>query len=131
MNSEVRDGDDRTGRVLRVLSVLVPRPGTPAGGRIDPGSGVVTADATTERVQVYYEGNRYGAENLRTFEARVFHAAGRLASRYPTVACGVYDRADFAVVGTCTFSADWRLRDLVVTDAPRLAEWMTARTGDA
>lgn len=119
----MRRPDERT---AGVVTVLVPRPGTPAGNRIDVGSGIVTADATSDRVLVYYEGNRYGAMNLRTFEERVFHATARLVERYPTVAFGQYARADFDVVGTFAYSADWKERRLEIADAARVQAWTEA-----
>lgn len=111
----------------KMLLVLWPKPGTRAAGVIDPGSGVVT-DPTFDRLPdlvseddpfagvtaafdgrikpyllVYYEGNRYDAENLRLYEQRVLCAAGRCVERYPTMARGVFPREDFEVIGTVTY----------------------------
>lgn len=36
----------------------------------------------------FFEGNIYGASNLRTFESRAICAAGRLVKNYPTIAKG-------------------------------------------
>lgn len=56
---------------------------------IAPSSGVVLwQDGSTWMID--YEGNLHGAANIRTFADRVAHAAGRAATRYPTVArCAV------------------------------------------
>lgn len=54
---------------------------------IDAGSAVVALTSESgSGFDVYYEGNRYGAENLRTFEDKVGCAAGRALYRYPTIA---------------------------------------------
>lgn len=54
---------------------------------IDAGSGIVgSRTANGEIVVLYYEGNRYGAVNLFKFEERIVCAAGRLFTRYPTIA---------------------------------------------
>jgi len=116
----------------RMVMVLVPKPGTRASRNIDPGSGVVTlaaywrSAADTDRVLVYYEGNRYGAVNLTTFEERVLQAAGRLDKRYPTIAKGAWPAIEFDVVGTFSFSEDWRAHRLDVTDAALVARWCAA-----
>jgi len=114
------------------LTVLVPKPGTAASARIDPGSGIVTLPAhwdkraDTDPVLVYFEGNRYGAENMTTFEARVLQAAGRLDKHYPTIAFGAWPRSEFEVVGTFWFSEDWRTHRLELTDAAAVARWCAA-----
>lgn len=106
------------------LEVLVPKPGTPAALTIDSGSGIVT-DATkiAERIEVYFEGNRFGAVNLRTFEERVKQAAGRLQQRYPTIARGFYAPSEFESVGTYTFSDDWKETRLAITNQEALDAW--------
>ena len=38
------------------------------------------------RITVYFEGNLFGAENMRSLEARAMIAAGRLHDSYPTIA---------------------------------------------
>jgi hypothetical protein len=54
---------------------------------IAPGSAVVAMLADDfDHLVIYYEGNLYGAENLRTWEQRLECAAGRLVAKYPTVA---------------------------------------------
>lgn len=71
------------------LKVYVPNAkGISALSFIHKGSAIVSngvADAEGF-VTVYYEGNIYGAQNIRTFEDKAVIAAGRLAERYPTVA---------------------------------------------
>ena len=92
------------------LLVLVPRPGSVADRVIDKGSGVVaeaaSLDMTGLAFDAYFEGNRYGAANLQTFEQRVESAAGRLRARYPTVARGWFACTDWLIVGTYTYLGD-------------------------
>ncbi len=52
---------------------------------IDPGSAIV-AIQEGYFYQVYYEGYRFGAENMLTIEGRIQIAASRLLCKYPTVA---------------------------------------------
>lgn len=120
------------------LTVLVPVLGTIPAGIIDSGSGIVSdmrlfyeqqdrssrGDWPQPTIEVYYEGNRYGMSNIRTFEDRVFQAAGRLVQRYPTIARGVYPRAWFTPVGTFAFNADWSDRRLDITDHATLDLWV-------
>lgn len=99
----------RRGEVLgatgAVAWVVLPRQGSHSEKTIDPRSGIVAA-RRGEQVEVYFEGNRLGAENLRLYAQRVTNAAGRLFQRYPTVARAVYSLAEFMaqfeVVGFCT-----------------------------
>lgn len=56
---------------------------------VKPGSGIVALldqSARAGYVVLYYEGNVYGAENLKTLEDRIKCAAGRMFNRYLTVA---------------------------------------------
>jgi hypothetical protein len=113
---------------MKRLHVLVPRSDSRAGLTIDPGSGIVTAlqppsGLRRQRIEVYFEGNRYGAENMRRFEERVLHAAGRLDKHYPTIARGVFLADEFVVVGTFTFAEDWRTHQLTITDPATLETW--------
>lgn len=39
-----------------------------------------------DTVSIYYEGNIYGAENLKSYLQRVYHAASHLIHKYPTIA---------------------------------------------
>jgi hypothetical protein len=117
---------------MRELLVLVPKPDSIAALTIDRGSGIVCDPLTVmsgavsgdEMIDVYYEGNRYGAINMRTFSERVKQAAGRLQQRYPTVAHGAFLRSEFAVVGTYRFENDWSSQELTITDGERLLEWL-------
>lgn len=58
--------------------------------RIDEGSGIVARiinpESTNPYASIYFEGNRFGAVNLKTLHERERCAAGRLHTQYPTVA---------------------------------------------
>lgn len=88
-----------------VAWIVLPRKGSESEKTIDPQSGIVAA-VRGDQVDVYYEGNRMGAENLSLYAQRVTNAAGRLFKRYPTVARSVYSLAEFTaqfeIVGFCT-----------------------------
>jgi hypothetical protein len=59
-------------------------------GRLSEGS---------QLVMVYFEGNRFGADNLQRWVDRVNCAAGRLLSRYPTVATALLPVGELEEVG--------------------------------
>jgi hypothetical protein len=110
--------------------VLVPVQGTAAAARIDARAGIVTtpeqaAGHPSTPVLVYFEGNRYGAENLTAFDDRLLHAADRMRRRYPTVARGFFPREDFRTVGTY---ADGRLE---VSDPVTLTGWLAGHPAQA
>jgi hypothetical protein len=92
------------------LLVLRPKPGTQADQLIAKGSGVVGYQGPDDAggkptFIVSYEGNLYGAANLRDWRDRVMHAADRLATGYPTVARAVLPKEQFDVVGLYDRSA--------------------------
>jgi hypothetical protein len=82
------------------VDVFVPRPGGRLAVTIDARSGIVGTpirewfkndgedpeDAEDGILVIDYEGNRFGAANIRTYADRVMQAAGRHAVHYPTVA---------------------------------------------
>lgn len=95
-----------------------------------PGSGIVGVELEGPRRQVliHFEGNRYGSENIKTWEDKLLHAAGRLVERYPTIAFAVVDRDAVRAVGiyeTDTWSVveRWDHNDAVIKKA--LNEWLT------
>src|SRR3712207_2626325 len=84
------------------LWVWVPNPGSPLRLFIEQGSGIVSrplAD-TDDRVLISYEGNVYGMQNIVTYADRVYHAASRLLSHYPTIATAFPARTELVLVGT-------------------------------
>ncbi|EIF42872.1 hypothetical protein DOK_11846 [gamma proteobacterium BDW918] len=73
----------------RPIGVFIPRsPTTKALAHLKPGSAIVSDSTllTGALIEVYYEGNIYGAENLMTFEEKALCATGRMIQRYPTTA---------------------------------------------
>jgi hypothetical protein len=103
----------------RQLDILVPIGDT----TIAPGSGIVRAPNDNARFgasMVYYEGNIYNAANIRDFDERLRHAAGRLVENYPTVAKEAYSPGRFRKVGTYD-AAVWRIVDLDQSSA--LKDW--------
>jgi hypothetical protein len=113
--------------------VLVPKPGTHAWLHIDAGSGVVTANwQEVGPLTVYFEGNRFGSDNLTTLAERIKCAAGRLHRRYPTIARGVFPASEFAPVGTLVFASDWSTAVVTITDEELVTQWAgPAKKGDA
>ncbi len=83
-----------------VLTVYVPHPEGYLGRTIAKGSGIVGVPAEGGAVLIYYEGNIYGAQNIRTYEDKIYHAADRLVAKYPTVARTWAKPEDLVRVGT-------------------------------
>ena len=95
----------------RTLNVYVPNPDAPEVVQlqldgIDPRSAIVGADpeelshGAADRVVIYYEGNRYGASNIKTFADRAMLAGGRCVERYPTSAMRAVLAEALVKVGT-------------------------------
>lgn len=77
-------------------------PAANANTGIDPGSAIVApvTERGKERIFVHFEGNRFGAENMRRYDERCLHAAGRAATRYPTIARASIGADNLVFVGT-------------------------------
>jgi len=92
---------------------------------IKPGSGIVGQSVLEgQMIELYFEGNLYGAVNLDRFAQRVRQAAGRMEQSYPTIARMHVKPEDVIQVGW--FDAD---QGVVVVmpggDAARmLASWL-------
>ena len=104
------------------LNVYVPAPASDLG--IVPGSGIVGTrqERTTHRcrlVLIDYEGNLYGAMNIRTLEDRLHHAAGRHIMRYPTVARRLARVSELVFVGDYYYDE----KRLLVVRPDLLEEW--------
>src|ERR1035437_6018653 len=71
------------------LNIYIPKPDSYLATRIKVGSGIV-GSVEGDGVCIDYEGNLYGADNVRTYADRVMHAADRhlwrYPNRYPTIA---------------------------------------------
>lgn len=69
---------------------------------VDPGSAIVAPlplDASSGRLLIHYESNRYGAENMRRFVEKLYNAADRAETRYPTIAKSLVGLHEVQVVG--------------------------------
>lgn len=107
------------------FNVYVPADDSPLRAVIDPRSAIVadsSHDAAGDRIEIYYEGNRYGAPGLESFAERCRQAAGRLAERAPTVARSLADRDALTLVGTYTDRFGVTVHDEAALEA--LARWL-------
>lgn len=107
----------------RILKVYVPKEGSYLHAVLVPGSAVVGGDAAAPgQLWVDYEGNRYGAENLQTYQQKLDHAADRHLTNYPTVARQAVPPEWVLEVGT--WDHDNKL--LTVSDPQALEAWRDA-----
>lgn len=67
------------------MNILIPKPGALQRKLIKAGSAIVAVERTDGSADISYEGNLYGAENLRSYWGRLLSAASRLAQQYPSV----------------------------------------------
>lgn len=100
-----------------IVNVYVPKPGARSLNDVRPGSGMVGSPHPNGRVTVDFEGNLYGAENLRTYEERLLHAADRHRTSYPTIARRYIPEDDLILVGT--YDTDTKALDVVDEEALR------------
>jgi hypothetical protein len=94
---------------------------------IREGSGIVGAtspEPVTGRVVIDYEGNLYGAANVRTWADRVLQAEGRHRVQYPTVAREAVRPDALVRVGTLHDESDRVTPRLWVTDRQPLADYL-------
>jgi len=84
------------------IVVYIPDPeGHPLTAHIAAGSGIVgRPEPGGEDVEIYFEGNLFRAENIRTLADRANHASGRMPQTYPTTAKVTVPRDALVVVGT-------------------------------
>lgn len=81
------------------MKIVVPAPGSQVERLVLPGSGIVSRLRDDGWCIIDYEGNKYGAVGLDTWEQRVKHAWGRASENYPTVARQVVRCGDVVIVG--------------------------------
>jgi hypothetical protein len=100
------DGNDITfGRPLfgEPGCIVVPRAGLEqkvmSEHGVAPGSGMTAFMGDDGRAVVYFEGNLYGASNIKTIEDKAIQAYGRMAARYPTRAMTSMPASMLEVVG--------------------------------
>ncbi len=82
------------------LAVHVPKIGSKAAGVIAPRSAIVSdPTANNERGALcYFEGNLFGAENMKVFHDRLSVAASRLEQDYPSKAVARFALSDLVPV---------------------------------
>ena len=80
--------------------VQVPKIGTKPASVIAARSAIVSDPAATNErgALAYFEGNLFGAENLKAYHARLSMAATRLLHDYPTKAVARFDSKDLITV---------------------------------
>ena len=118
--------------MTRKLTIYVPASEDTLG--IKPGSAIVgdgegrakqrprvDADSPTNElwIDIYFEGNLYGAANITSFEDMLRHAADRLVDHYPTAARRRVPAKDLHAVGWWHYPDD----PPAITDPDRLAAW--------
>ena len=115
-----RTGEDRVLESLQPYPVYVPADGML--GIIRPGSGIVGRKLSQRdwELLLYYEGNVYDAVILRRYVERVYHAWGRMAADYPTVAKSIVRESSVIQVGW------WHAvsQRVEVTDPAALSKWL-------
>jgi hypothetical protein len=105
------------------LSVLVPK--NFKDSFIDSGSAIVTIPFEDVN-KIYFEGNRFQAENLFSIEGRLQVAASRLLCSYPTVAFQVLNTGNknelYEEVGTYIYSSN--TLDILSEQKNKWDEWV-------
>lgn len=104
-----------------MIGIYIPLPGSTTEAMIHPRSAIVAkVEEGADTAFCYFEGNVYGAQNLRTFHDRLVVAAGRMTSDYPTTARALVPVGDLIHVA----SYDPRflaVRDVI--DGNLLSQW--------
>ncbi|MGE5527506.1 MAG: hypothetical protein ACM3Q9_02450 [Methanosarcina sp.] len=110
----------------RAIVLYVPAGRHPSIATIDSGSAIVgRPEADRDTVEVYFEGNRYRASNIRTLADRAHHACGRMLENYPTTAKETVPRDALIPVGV--FDPEHRRIDLTGPESERaVADWIGA-----
>lgn len=99
-------------------SVFIVKEGAKVAVLFAPGSGIVGFERGSGTIHVYYEGNVYGAENVKTWDSKVRMAYGRMVQKYPTVAQMICNAEDLVEVGVTD-------GDVVsLTDSATLRSWL-------
>ena len=102
--------------------VFIPKPRMFASRTIAQGSAIVGKKHESDGFIIFYEGNLYHAENIKTFEDKAMLAAGRMEDNYPTVAKMLCRKEDLILVGHFE-SSD---KSLVILDDEESAEAFSA-----
>jgi hypothetical protein len=108
--------------------LFIPAKGSNLG--IAPSSAIIAAvdQCGPDRVLIHFEGNLYGAENLKTYESRIRQASGRQVERYPTTAKMAVAREQLVEVGRYDYANDRVLNllneHLLESWIPDESEWI-------
>lgn len=111
---------------MNILKVYVPAPGTFLAIRIIKGSGIVGRSLGPEaggRIRIDYEGAKHNPSNIRTYEDKLFHAAGRHLQNYPTVARSWVPAEELIEIGEYFVDDETWERRLVITDHETHQKW--------
>lgn len=107
-----------------MINIYVPALGADSLADLIPGSGIVGTPMLDGKVLVYFEGNKYRAQNIRTWADRVKHAAGRMATNYPTIAMRMVPIQQVQPIGRVRFSSLGMETILDIADLDRLRWWL-------
>ncbi len=94
---------------MKTIKVYIPSDqGRTEPAYLLPGSAIVAYDdqPPSQALDAYYEGNAYQCSNLQSFEEKAVVAAGRLHSRYPTIARSLIPRDLLLEVGELQMLSD-------------------------
>lgn len=67
---------------------------------IKTGSGMVGQKAQNGQVEIYFEGDLYGAVGMENYAERCYSAAGRMKTRYPTITTRVVKEENVRRIGS-------------------------------
>lgn len=70
-------------------------------------------------IMVYFEGNLFGAENMKTWCSKVRQSYGRMVQKYPTVARACWPSNELECVGTTNGNV------VTIENMPALTRWLT------
>lgn len=114
---------ERTKGKLEKVAVWVVHPDRRDDVGIAPGSAIVGDFAmNVGRIEVYFEGNIYGWEDMARYVQRCYYAWDRMISRYPSIARAWLQSADLIQVGE--FDPLHKKVEVHPLDAKRLADWL-------
>lgn len=93
-----------------------------AASSIEQGSAIVSEAPEDKYLNLYFEGNLFGAENLKLFSEKLYHASSRLVHKYPTVARMVVHEQNYLKVGE--FDYDTKTIDLDPDKKDLFMQWI-------
>lgn len=108
--------------VIEPFTIYVPKVGTMAERMLDLAAGVVGLPAG-DAVHLHYE-NPGNSSNIVTWADRCYHAADRMATKYPTHKQMIVEVDELLVVGY--FHLDGRQSRIDVSDSEKIAAWLGA-----